>query len=263
MAGNRTGTVQCARCQHEIGSPKSQDRSPVTDAGINADAGIDLRSFDKAETFQPPHAPIDSGGFEADAHLRALTRKLCKPSSSEGTSSEFVGGSAHEMLQHLRFDQSEDHFVDQQSVIQPMNHLRRAQPEERKQTVSWLTTAIGTIGLVGGAGLMGWSIAIGSSRLWAPGLALALVGQGILILGLVKLVTHLWKHGRQSSQTLGEVQTQLGEISQMAEQLVAMRNTSAPAFYADLARGANPQMLLTNLKGQLDQLATRIQTEIR
>ena len=40
--------------------------------------------------------------------------------------------------------------------------------------------------------------------------------------------------------------------------LTAMRTSSAPAFYAELVRGANPHMLLANLKGQLDQLTTRI-----
>jgi hypothetical protein len=37
-----------------------------------------------------------------------------------------------------------------------------------------------------------------------------------------------------------------------------MRSGGAPAFYADLVRGASPQVMLANLKGQIDQLATRI-----
>jgi hypothetical protein len=40
-----------------------------------------------------------------------------------------------------------------------------------------------------------------------------------------------------------------------------MRTGGAPAFYAELVRGASPQMLLTNLKGQLDQLATRLNSQ--
>jgi hypothetical protein len=57
---------------------------------------------------------------------------------------------------------------------------------------------------------------------------------------------------------LQDVQSRLIQLQTTADSLVTMRSGGAPAFYADLVRGASPQVLLANLKGQLDQLATRI-----
>jgi hypothetical protein len=50
----------------------------------------------------------------------------------------------------------------------------------------------------------------------------------------------------------------LSELQHTADALTAIRSGGAPAFYAELVRSASPQMLLSNLKGQLDQLATRL-----
>ena len=50
----------------------------------------------------------------------------------------------------------------------------------------------------------------------------------------------------------------LGQLQHTADALTAMRPAAAPAFYADLVRGASPQMLLTNLKGPARPAATRL-----
>jgi hypothetical protein len=125
------------------------------------------------------------------------------------------------------------------------------------QLFAWLIVAAGTITLIGGVGLIGWSISTNQMQHWNLALSLALGGQGALILGLVMVVSRLWRNSRYATNKLQEMHARLGQLQNTADTISAMRG-SAPAFYADLARGASPQMLLSNLKGQLDQLATRL-----
>ena len=87
------------------------------------------------------------------------------------------------------------------------------------------------------------------------------MGQGLLIFGLVLIAARLWRNSRYASSKLIDVHSQLGQLQHTADALTTMRS-GAPAFYAELVRGASPQMLLANLKGQLDQLATRISGEL-
>jgi hypothetical protein len=90
-------------------------------------------------------------------------------------------------------------------------------------------------------------------------LGLALGGQGTLILGLALVVSRLWRHSRYAAGKLQDVHARLGQLQHTAEILTTTRTGGgAPAFYADLARSASPHMLLANLKGQLDQLSTRL-----
>ena len=126
------------------------------------------------------------------------------------------------------------------------------------QVIAWLVVTIGTITLGAGLGLIGWALYAQEMQHWNLSLSLALGGQGILILGLVMVVTRLWRNSRYATSKLQEMHARLGQLQNTADTISGMRSASAPSFYADLARGASPQMLLSNLKGQLDQLATRV-----
>jgi hypothetical protein len=85
-----------------------------------------------------------------------------------------------------------------------------------------------------------------------------LAGQGLLVFGLVLVVSRLWRSSRQANGKLQDAHARLVELQHATEVLTTTRTGGAPAFYAELVRGASPQMLLANLKGQLDQLATRL-----
>lgn len=118
---------------------------------------------------------------------------------------------------------------------------------------------VGSLALAGGVGLIVWSLSTQVMAYWNLALGLSLGGQGTLILGLVLVVSRLWRHSRYAAGKLQDVHARLGQLQKTAEILTTMRSGgSAPAFYAELARGASPHTLLTNLKGQLDQLATRL-----
>jgi hypothetical protein len=116
----------------------------------------------------------------------------------------------------------------------------------------------GSLVLISGIGLLAWSLAREQILYWNLALGLTLGGQGVLILGLVLVLARLWRNSRHATGKLQDVHSQLDKLQHTADTLTAMRSGGAPAFYADLVRGSSPQVLLANLKGQIDQLATRI-----
>jgi hypothetical protein len=141
---------------------------------------------------------------------------------------------------------------------------RRPLPSRRPeggQFMAWVTAFCGAGVLGAGLGTVSWSLSSGRTDAWNLALGLTLMGQGLLIFGLVLIAARLWRNSRYASTKLIEVHTQLGRLQHTADALTTMRS-GAPAFYADLVRGASPQMLLSNLKGQLDQLATRLGGEL-
>jgi hypothetical protein len=124
--------------------------------------------------------------------------------------------------------------------------------------MAWLIVFAGVLTLIGGLGLLGWSLSIHDTTFWELALGLTLGGQGLLIFGLVLAITRLWRSSRYAANKLQDVHVQLGQLQHTADSLLAKNSAGAPAFYADLVRGASPQVLLANLKGQVDQLATRL-----
>lgn len=141
----------------------------------------------------------------------------------------------------------------------PATSTRQVRPSRTTagQILSWLIVAGGAIALLAGIALIGWSLAQTQMRHWNLALGLALGGQGALILGLVMVVSRLWRNSRYAANKLQELHARLGQLQNTADTISAMRG-GAPTFYADLARGASPQMLLSNLKGQMDQLTWRL-----
>jgi len=126
------------------------------------------------------------------------------------------------------------------------------------QIMAWLIVVAGMLVLGAGLAIIAWSLSSHQMQYWNLALGLALGGQGTLILGLVLVISRLWRASRHAAARLQEVHTRLGQLQQASESLAAMRTTGAPAFYADLVRGASPHVLLANLKGQVDQLATGV-----
>ncbi len=126
------------------------------------------------------------------------------------------------------------------------------------QVIAWLIVVAGTLVLAGGIGLVAWSLAARQMLYWNLAMGLTLGGQGTLIFGLVLVVARLWRNSRYATGKLQDVHAGLSHLQQTADVLATMRSGGAPNFYADLLRGASPQVLLANLKGQVDQLAARV-----
>lgn len=127
--------------------------------------------------------------------------------------------------------------------------------------LTWLSLAAGTIGFVGGCALMGWSFASGRPELWSIGLPTALVGQLLLLLGLLMQLDRMRCDNRRAASKLDEVDAQIRDLKAAAALLSASQGPASTTFYSHFAGGAGPQLLLADLKSQLDLLAVRIAQE--
>jgi hypothetical protein len=121
-----------------------------------------------------------------------------------------------------------------------------------------LALSLGTTSFVCGSVLAGWSLAADRHDLWTLGLPLALGGQIMLVVGLVLQIDRLWHANRKAAAKLDNVDRQLHELKTTATLLGASQGPASTTFYSHFVAGASPQLLLTDLKSQLDLLAMKI-----
>jgi hypothetical protein len=128
--------------------------------------------------------------------------------------------------------------------------------------LAWAALSLGTAAIACGGMLLGWSMATGRQELWGLGTPIALAGQVALLIGLVLQLDRVWRDNRSAADKLDQVDEDLHELKTTTTLLGTSHGPSAASFYAHLADGANPQLLLHDLKGQLDLLALKMaQTE--
>ena len=125
----------------------------------------------------------------------------------------------------------------------------------------WFSVGLGTISLVCGGILVGWSLATGRHELWNIGLPLALAGQITLLAGLLLQIDRLWHDNRTTAERLDGVGQELHELQTNTALLTTDREPASSVFYSHLANGAGPRLLLSDLKSQLDLLAAKIADE--
>jgi hypothetical protein len=106
--------------------------------------------------------------------------------------------------------------------------------------------------------LLAWSLVGKREDLWPIGVPLALIGQAGLILGLVLQLDGLWTTSRSTAAALSELDGELKNVRQATTLLSTSRSGGAQSFYLHLAEGASPQLLLADLKGQMDLLAQQM-----
>lgn len=134
-------------------------------------------------------------------------------------------------------------------------------PSRGTQVIAWTLCTIGTALLGMGIGLIAWSVLDGQYRLWVPGLATAIGGQGLVIVGLLQLLANLWAAGRVATQRLAQVHDELRALRRVTDESAGRQHGSAAQFYSGLAQDATPEMLLGNLRGQIDALSSRLRAE--
>lgn len=241
---SRTGSTKlaCSRCHATLPPPHAVG---ISEAGIALDDAAALEVVDKL----PPL-------LADDWQLRRRTRDLGRKLRHEPASLRRRVDSPQNMFADLAA-QTASPIVDPGSYLRPSSAAAAPRPESG-QFAAWFVTFFGLTSLAAGLALVSWSIAHGGSEYWNHALGLTLAGQGLLIFGLILVVTRLWRNSRYATGKLQEVHVELGQLQRTADAISAMRTGGSPAFYGELVRGASPQMLLTNLKGQLDQLAARL-----
>ena len=133
-------------------------------------------------------------------------------------------------------------------------------PKSPSHLAAWTILSLGLAVFACGAVLLGWSIAARREDLWPIGLPLALVGQAGLILGLILQLDGLWHTSRRTAKALTQLDGELASVRQATTLLSTSHASGAQSFYFHLAEGASPQLLLADLKGQLDLLAQQMAT---
>jgi len=130
-------------------------------------------------------------------------------------------------------------------------------PQPRPGVWAWSLLLLGVMGLTCGAVLVGCSYFPGRHDLWTTGLPVLLAGQAVLLVGLILQIERVWHNSRANSQRLQRVDHEISELNRSAALWATAASPPATAFYQHLAHGASPQILLADLKGQMDLLATR------
>lgn len=124
--------------------------------------------------------------------------------------------------------------------------------------LTWTALSLGTMAFVCGGILLGWSVLSGRTELWNVGMPIALCGQIALLVGLILQLDRLWHDSRRAAAKLDDVDQQLHELKTTTTMLSTGQGSPGSAFYSHLAGGAGPQILLSDLKSQLDLLAVKI-----
>jgi hypothetical protein len=242
-----------------VQSQKSSYASRICDDGIALDEAVESKP--KAATSNAP--PFRTDDWAARQRVRTVARQLRRPNPVTANSPNAMPGDSR------RFDPPQDLFAQLDQATAPTIATLAPQsfPIDQathhnagSQIVAWLVVTLGLLALTGGVGLIAWSLSTEQMQYWNYAIGLAMTGQGTLIFGLVLVISRLWRSSRYSAAKLHDVHTRLGQLQQSSETMAATRTGSAPAFYADLVRGASPHVMLANLKGQVDQLATRVGT---
>jgi hypothetical protein len=198
----------------------------------------------------------DVDGWEIDEQLRQIGRTVAAEKSSDETENALKREIARLDPPHL------DHTSPwRMPARQTARRQRRAVRPPRRRTAatfSWLVLSIGTMGLVCGGILLGWSAVTGRGELWSIGLPVLFGGQVALVLGLLGQLERLWRDSRSAAAKLEHVDREIHQLHSTTSLIGAGGHSPGGAFYAHLAGGANPDLLLSDLKGQLDLLALKL-----
>jgi hypothetical protein len=197
-----------------------------------------------------------------EAELRGVQRLVGSLKSAAGTTMSSARHTAHaspegwHALQHASATPRDADFAD--SAGAPPKAIAAA---PKSHLMAWMILSLGLATFACGAVLLGWSLVAQRDDLWPIGMPLALIGQAGLVLGLILQLDSLWHTSRKTAQTLDQLDGELSRVRHATTLLSTSRTSSAQSFYAHMAEGASPQLLLSDLKGQLDLLAQQMATQ--
>jgi len=229
------GLPACARCGQPVSGSESDPG--VMELKQAAAHGIDIESA----------SPLDFDDWELDAEFSQLRGRVRR----------FETVAAH--APHL--------LVPPPLPLSPWASDARAAGRAetsksggagRVSVLAWSVLSFGFMAFVCGAVLLGWSWAADRQELWQLGLPFAVAGQVGLLIGLVLQLERIWQGSRDAASKLEHVDQELHQLKNAANMLGTTHGSASQAFYSHMAEGASAQLLLADLKGQLDLLALRM-----
>jgi hypothetical protein len=243
----------CKRCQQDVPSIADGDGGTVCvrcGATVRLPAGAarvdDVRSFASGDSTTKDEGPPVVDDWQLDEQLRAAERLLHAITPGIGPTPEHAP---------MPTAWSESR-VDSTSSAVPRESPSEAKP--RGGLVAWSLALLGTAALVCGGVLVAWSLVAARTGLWNLGLPILLGGQAALLLGVVLHLERMWRNARAAGERLAEVDHELSDLRQTTSLLGNTHGAGSTTFFAHLAEGASPHLLLADLKGQMDLLAMKV-----
>ncbi len=150
---------------------------------------------------------------------------------------------------------------------QPMMVSRKRKSKTRHYSIGgsflavlvWAALSLGIAALTCGGMLLGWSLWTGRGELWKIGLPIAAAGQVSLLIGLLLQINRFWLDNHRTAARLDRVGEALRDLKTNAARLKTIHGPSPAPSYMHLDSGVNSQLLLGDLRGQLDSLESKIQ----
>jgi hypothetical protein len=235
-----SGALCCARC----GAVQTTGERPsVATAGLaqSAKHGLDLG-------MPPATASVSFDDWSLDQSVRGLQARVGM--ARRGQKRAVKPRRRHSQRPRLRVDSHHG------SIALP--HKQKPRGDVGSTLLAWSLMSLGLMSFVCGAVLVGWSIVDDRPELWSFGLPIGAAGQVGLLLGLVLQLERVWQNSRYAVRKLDQVDSQLNNLERTTNLLGMTHSSASQAFYAHMADQSNPQLLLADLKGQLDLLAMSI-----
>jgi hypothetical protein len=252
-------TMWCKGCRQDVPALPSGDKQTLCCSRcgepVCADPYKPADGIPSGATDQPPAYD----GWELDEQLQHIQRMLHAGNAIDGESEATARREA------MRFDPPQAGPPTRHAPASRRPDKQRKTADNRGSISRFLTSFVFALGIAGsacGGTLLGWSLATGRHDLWSVGLPVALVGQIALVAGLVLQIDRLWHDNREAAAKLDDVDEQIHELKTTTMLLSTSQGPASATFYSHLAGGAGPQLLLADLKSQLDLLAMKIAQEM-
>jgi hypothetical protein len=236
LATATVGQLACARC----GAALAGKVGPAHIVGFQdlATHGVDLAE----ETTTVRTAPLTLDEWEFEHDLRALEGLVAAAKAGPGPMS-------------VPALPTVVHATQTPSVAPP---ITRASARPRTSRFAWFVLGVGILSFIAGGTLLALAYVLERDDCWGIGMPVTVAGQVCLLLGLVLQLERVWRVNRYAVDKLGEFDQRLADLNQSTRLLGVTHGSAAQAFYAHMAEGASPHLLLADLKGQLDLLAVRM-----
>jgi hypothetical protein len=225
--------LRCARCQTSLPSTETAEA-----ARIAATCASEL--------------PFEADDCELDSELRNVQRLTSSLRNGFAAEASPQATGALAGWQNNASGRLASQLPEQNSARHP-----------RGGFFAWGMISLGVTTFVCGSVLLGWSFFADRPDLRTLGLPLTLAGQAALIVGLVLQLEGLWHSNRQTRESLDDLDGQLDELRHATTLITTSHSAAGQSFYAHMAEGASPELLLADLKGQMDLLAQRMAAQRR
>jgi hypothetical protein len=231
----------CGRC----GAPLTDDREPEARQRSGqphpAEVGINLDE-------PPPGMATSFEDWRLDNHVRALRARI-GPRRAVGPHSSIAASARPQR----RVDAAH-------AAIPPRHKPPRRLPADARRGPTFTNSALlfGLLACMGGAAVLAWSVAESRGDVWNVGISAIVAGGVMFLAGLVLQLERIWHNSRFAVHKLRQIDAHLQDLERTTASLGVTHGASSQGFYSHLVEGANPYLLLSDLKGQIDLLAMNL-----